>query len=163
MKTLYLLRHAKSSWAEPGCRDIDRPLNQRGLRDAPLMAQRLLDSGAELDLVVSSPALRTRTTAEIFSQVFQLQAEQLLFEPRIYLAGTGHLLQLVQQFDETANAIMLVGHNPALTDFANAMAGLAIENIPTCGLLTLSLAEEHWALADFGQASMLAFDIPGGE
>ncbi|MDT8429259.1 MAG: histidine phosphatase family protein [Pseudomonadales bacterium] len=163
MKTLYLLRHAKSSWAQPGCKDIDRPLNQRGLRDAPVMAQRLLDSGAGLDLVVSSPALRTRMTAEIVSKAFQLRPEQLRFEPRVYLSGARHLLQLVQQFDETANAIMLIGHNPALTDFANSLANLAIDNIPTCGLLTLSLAGEHWALADFGEARMIAFDTPGDE
>ncbi len=167
MKTLYVLRHAKSSWEDPHLRDYDRPLNERGLRDAPVMAARLLkktqEQGVKLTAILSSPALRTQTTASFFAKSLSLTQDQLQFEPQIYLAGTGRLIQLVRRFSPETSAAMLVGHNPALTDFVNAMSGSSIDNIPTCGLVTLQLPIENWNQADFGEAQLLSFEFPKDE
>jgi phosphohistidine phosphatase len=160
MKTLYLLRHAKSSWAVIDQKDFDRPLNDRGLRDAPEMAQGLRDEGVRIDLVVSSPALRTITTAQVFCTVLGIEAESILQDRQIYLAGSAKLMQLISCFDEMADSALLVAHNPALTDLANDLANAGIDNIPTCGLVTLALPVAHWAEIQPGEAKMLAFDFP---
>ena len=167
MKTLYVLRHAKSSWEDPHLRDYDRPLNERGLRDAPVMAARLLkktqDQGVKVTAILSSPALRTQTTAGIFAKALSMQQDQIQLEPQIYLAGTGRLLQLIRRFSNDTSAAMLVGHNPTLTDFVNAMSGSSIDNIPTCGLVTLQLPIENWEQANFGEAQLLSLEFPKDE
>ena len=164
MKTLYLLRHAKSSWDKPELRDFDRPLNTSGFRDAAIMATRLqtllLEKGEQLGVILSSPALRTRTTAEIIAARLNMVPEQLQLEPQIYLASSGRLMQLIRRFDDSIAAALLVAHNPALTDFANEMSNSSIENIPTCGLVALQLPIMHWAEAQFGDARLLTEDFP---
>ncbi|MGB4248084.1 MAG: histidine phosphatase family protein [Pseudohongiellaceae bacterium] len=160
MKTLYLLRHAKSSWASPDVKDFDRPLNERGFDDAPEMALRLKERGVTIDLVVSSPALRAYTTATIFCDVLGIDVAKIVQDRQIYLAGSAKLLQLITLFDESADSAMLVAHNPALTDLANDLAHAGIDNIPTTGLVTLQLPVEHWFDAQAGQAKLLSFDFP---
>jgi phosphohistidine phosphatase len=160
MKTLYLLRHAKSSWAAPDQKDYDRPLDERGLQDAPEMAARLKARGVSVDLVVSSPALRALSTARIVCEVLGKGHACILENRQIYLAGSPKLQQLISLFDESADSAMLVAHNPALTDLANDLARAGIENIPTCGLVTLSLPIEHWAELQPGIATLVSFEFP---
>ncbi len=164
MKTLYLLRHAKSSWDNPQLRDFDRPLNASGYQDAAVMASRLQillrEKGEVLGTILSSPALRTCTTADIIAESLQLKPEQIQMEPQIYLASSGRLLQLVRRFDDSVSAALLIAHNPALTDLANEMTNSSIENIPTCGLVALQLPVNHWAEAKFGEARLLGEDFP---
>lgn len=164
MKTLYLLRHAKSSWDNPQLRDFDRPLNASGFRDAAMMAARLRtllqEKGEVLGTILSSPALRTCTTAEIVAATLNLEPDQLQMEPQIYLASSGRLLQLVRRFDDSVSAALVVAHNPALTDFANEMSNSSIDNIPTCGLVALQLPVTHWMEAEFGEARLLSEDFP---
>lgn len=160
MKTLYLLRHAKSSWASPGIKDFDRPLNERGMADIPEMGARLMERGARVDLMVSSPALRALTTATVLCEALGLSTADIHQDRQIYLAGAPKLLQLVSLFDDAAESAMLVAHNPALTDLANNLAHANIDNIPTSGLVTIELSIEHWHEVQFGQARMLNFDFP---
>lgn len=164
MKTLYLLRHAQSSWDNPQVRDFDRPLNAQGLQDTPEMVVKLRNllqrQDETLSAIISSPALRTRTTAEIFARAFDVQPAQIIFDPQIYLASSGRLLQLVRRIDDEAAVALLVAHNPALTDFASAMSSSPIDDIPTCGMVTLQLDAEHWSQADFGKARLLGVDFP---
>ena len=160
MKTLYLLRHAKSSWAAPDQKDYDRPLDERGVQDAPEMAARLKARGVVLDLVVSSPALRALSTAKIVCEVLGKTQGCIQENRQIYLAGSPKLQQLISFFDESANSAMLVAHNPALTDLANDLARAGIDNIPTCGLVTLQLPIEHWAELQPGIAVLQSFDQP---
>jgi len=164
MKTLYLLRHAKSSWDSPQLRDFDRPLNASGFRDAGLMANRLqtlLQKKSELlGTILSSPALRTCTTAEIVAAALNLEPEKVKMEPQIYLASSGRLMQLIRRFDDSISTALVVAHNPALTDFANEMSNSSIENIPTCGLVALQLPIDHWAEAEYGYAHLLSEDFP---
>lgn len=162
MKTLILLRHAKSSWNDQTQRDIDRPLNERGRNDAPMMADRLSERGKIPQRVICSPALRTVTSAEIFANRLSIPRELIQHERQIYLGGPAHLLHLIQQQESNINCVMLVGHNPALTDFLNELCqDVHIDNIPTCGVAELQLpANSDWADLDFGKARLKVFDCP---
>ena len=160
VKTLYLLRHAKSSWDDPDLRDFERPLSQRGFRDAPVMGLRFASCGNQLQCILTSPARRARTTARLFAENIGFPSEHIASNPELYLAGTGMLLRTARLLDENCSAAMLVGHNPALTEFANLMAVCGIDNIPTCGLVKLSLNVEHWCEIEAGGASLLEFDYP---
>lgn len=160
MKTLYLLRHAKSSWAAPEQKDYDRPLDECGLAEAPEMAARLMVRGETPQIVVSSPALRALSTARIVCERLGRPSDTIIENRQIYLAGSPKLQQLISLFDESAASAMLVAHNPALTDLANDLAHAGIDNIPTCGLVTLELPIEHWAQLQPGIGKLRSFEYP---
>src|SRR5690606_33099160 len=128
MKNLYLLRHAQSSWASPGMKDFDRPLNERGLADAPDMAMRLKTSGAAIDRTSTSPALRTLPTARLVAATLGLDSDIIREDRQIYLAGSPRLMHVLSLLDDELNAVLLVAHNPALTDLANDVARAGIDN-----------------------------------
>jgi phosphohistidine phosphatase len=161
MKTLILLRHAKSSWNDQAQRDIDRPLNERGRHDAPLMADRLGARGSKPQRVICSPALRTVTTAEIFANRLHIPLELIQHERQIYLGGPSHLLHLVHQQESNINCVLLVGHNPALTDFLNELCPNAqIDNMPTCCVAELQFAGDQWTDVGLAQGTLKTFDYP---
>lgn len=160
MKTLYLLRHAKSSWEDPELKDFERPLNKRGASDVPVMAERFSNRRKKVDCIISSPALRAKTTARLFAEGIHYPEDNIVSNPELYFAGTGMLLKAASLADETCESVMLVGHNPAITEFANAMAGCDIDNVPTCGLLELTLPIEHWADIELHGAALVGFDYP---
>ena len=119
MRTLYLIRHAKSSWGNPGLRDHDRPLNERGLHDAPKMAQLLAEQGIKPDLLVSSPAKRALTTALYFAEAFKIEGIEVLREAKIYEAFPHEILSIISDLPESAQTVALFGHNPTFTEVAN--------------------------------------------
>ena len=160
MKTLYLLRHAKSSWHHPELQDFERPLNTRGLQDAPKMGKRFAAQGNQLQCMITSPAMRARTTAGLFAEHIGFPDQDITSDPELYLAGTAAWLRAASQLDDHCTAAMLVGHNPAITDFSNLMVGGAIDHIPTCGLVKLGLDIEIWLDIEFGSARLLDFDYP---
>ncbi len=160
MKILYLLRHAKSSWDDPDLKDFERPLNARGLRDVPVMADRFNARNCRVDCIVSSPATRAKTTAGLFSEAIDYKGGAIVSNSELYFAGVGMFLKAAKLMDSACNASMLVGHNPAITEFANAMTGEAFENIPTCGLVQMELAIDDWADASLGSARLIEFDFP---
>lgn len=160
MKTLYLLRHAKSSWAIPGQKDYDRPLNERGEHDAPEMGARMRERDLTVDLVVSSPAVRALSTAYAVCDELGFNTSAIVQDRQIYLAGSAKLLQLVSFFDESKQSALLVAHNPALTDLANELARASIDNIPTSGLVIISLPIQFWAEVLPGVGKVLDFDFP---
>lgn len=160
MKTLYLLRHAKSSWDSPQLKDFERPLKKRGLHDIPVMAQRFRERGSEVDIVVTSPAERAKSTAKRFAEAIELPQERVASNPDLYFAGVGMLLKAASLFDEDYSAGMLVGHNPAITEFANAMANTSIDNVPTCGLVQMELPISAWSEIQPGSAKIVEFDYP---
>jgi phosphohistidine phosphatase len=145
MRSLYLIRHAKSSWDHPGLRDFERPLNERGHRDAPEMARLLRDMGIRPDLIVSSPAKRALTTAQYFAQVFGVADEALLREEDIYEASMYDILNVIRALPDEARTVFLFGHNPSLTDTANQFSQQYIPNVPTCGVVQLETNIERWA------------------
>lgn len=144
MKTLFLVRHAKSSWSTPGMRDFDRPLNERGMNDAPKMASFLQKSGMTPDLLVSSPAKRALTTARFFAAVFRINESDIVLNPDIYEAEPTDVLRIISELPETSSTAMIFGHNPTFTDIANRFSEDIIENVPTCGVVCIKSRAEKW-------------------
>ena|SRR5215218_7389602 len=145
MKTLYLLRHAKSSWKETGLRDFDRPLNGRGREAAPLVGRFIRKKKLRVDLILSSPAARARQTAALVKESAGLSAE-LRYDERVYEADAARLLEVVTQADDSADAVMLVGHNPGVEELLTFLTGES-RSMTTAALACLSLDAEKWGKA----------------
>ncbi len=149
MRKLILFRHAKSDWPE-GVSDIDRPLGARGREAAPRMGQYLKDEGLLPDLVLVSPALRTRQTWELAAP--PLEPVTMRFEPRIYAAAASNLLDIVREADDAAKILMLVGHNPGMQELAARLVGYGdryafarlTQKFPTAGVAVLDFDAESW-------------------
>ena len=135
MKTLYLLRHAKSSWGSPELKDFERPLAQRGINDLPVMAARFKAREGRVDCMICSPAVRTKTTAQLLEKELGFPSDEIGSNPELYFAGSNMFLKAASLVDAACESAMLVGHNPAITEFVNDMANCNISNIPTCGLV----------------------------
>jgi phosphohistidine phosphatase len=142
MKTLLLLRHAKSSWKDSDARDFDRPLNQRGLKTAPSIGRLIRKRKLQPDLVVSSPAERARLTTQLAIEAAGLKTE-LRYDERIYEASVAHLLGVVSELDDEAGMVMLVGHNPGFEELLEMLTGEA-HNLPTAALACIELNIEKW-------------------
>jgi len=138
-KTLYLLRHAKSSWEDLTLDDFDRPLNKRGKHDAPMMAEKFAEKNPALDIIISSPAKRAHKTAKIFAVTLNTA---LVLDTRLYDAEIPNMLHIIQDTFLHHNAIMLVAHNPELTFLNNLLSDKEINNIPTCGLVSIEFQDE---------------------
>ncbi len=160
MKVLYLVRHAKSSWDYPELSDFDRPLNKRGKRDSPEMGRRLAEKGILPDLMLTSPANRALTTCKNIAEEINYPIKEIAADQNIYHAGVESLLKVVQQADDKHNFIMLFGHNPGFTDFANSLAGTSIYNIPTCGIFACQFQIDKWNDVALGNAEFLFYDYP---
>ncbi len=144
MKTLFLIRHAKSSWADIGAKDIDRVLNDRGHKDAPEMAKFLKIKGILPDSIVSSPAKRAFMTASYFAHALDIAVKDINIQHEIYEADEKTLLHVIKELPDTANTILLFGHNPTFTYFANRYANEFIDNVATCGIVQYDLSATHW-------------------
>ena len=160
MRTLYLIRHAKSSWDSPGLHDFNRPLNERGLHDAPRMAQRLARDGVRPDLLVSSPAKRALTTALFFAETFGVPDDAVLRHSDIYEATPQHILRIVHELPHTAHTVLLFGHNPTFTEVANRFSDAFIQNVPTCGIVRIESSAPNWHEFGEGNAQVQACLFP---
>ena len=163
MKTLTLLRHAKSSWKDRNLPDHARPLNRRGEKDAPAMAARISEAGIRPSLILSSPAVRAWNTAKIVAKEINYPVEFLQREQELYMADLDDFLALLERQDVKFNSIMLVGHNPGLTDFANYLMPDLTDNIPTSGVVSMTVETNDWNLAAGSGAELLVFDYPKKE
>ena len=159
-KILILIRHAKSDWGNPGQDDFDRSLNERGKRDAPLMANRLLDKKIAIDLFIASPAKRAAKTAKIFAETFERKKEEIIFKEELYLSGPDVFFKVIESIDNDKNSIAVFSHNNGITDFANLLTDVRIDNIPTCGIFAVKVDCTSWS--DFRKAKkeFLFFDYP---
>ena len=160
MRQLVLLRHAKSSWKDHTLADYDRPLNKRGKSDAPVMGERLAARGIEPSLIISSPARRARRTAEAVADALDYPAEEIEFEEDIYEAGVHTLLHLVRCLDDADREVLLVGHNPGLTELNNLLTGDYIANNPTCGAVVIGFDLPSWNQASPNSGEQKRFDYP---
>jgi phosphohistidine phosphatase len=161
MKSLYLLRHAKSSWAEHGLSDRQRPLAKRGLSDAPMMGERFNARDENLDKVISSPALRAHSTARMFAEAAGFPPEEVVVESDLYFLGSGSIEDVILRQDDQPQSIMLVFHNPDITQFVNSIDyEVSIDNVPTSGLIKLRCDILRWH--DWSQANTTFdyFDYP---
>mgnify|MGYP001817178143 FL=1 len=160
MKTLTIFRHAKSSWDFPDLTDHDRPLNKRGKRDAPIMGERLKESGIRPSLIVSSPAVRAWKTARTVAKQIGYPVEFLQREPGLYHAGVNKLLDIIAVQDDGFNNIVIVGHNPGLTDLANELVPGLTSNLPTAGFIAIRIDTDDWDLRTRQSADLLVYDYP---
>ena len=164
MKLLYLMRHAKSSWSEPGLGDQQRPLNSRGLRDAPAMGERFASRAERLDLLVSSPALRARQTAEMFAEASGYHGHDMAIDDGLYFLGRGAIEAAIRAQVDSAQALMLVFHNPDITDFVNSIDyDFRIDNMPTSGLVRFDCEIERWSDWSPDTAAFNYVDYPKNE
>jgi phosphohistidine phosphatase len=161
MKRLILLRHAKSSWADESLADNERPLAERGLRDAPKMAKRLAQHGVCPDVFVTSDARRARQTAELVAGRLPGHDAEIRADPRVYHASPGELLDIVASFDDSWQEVVLVGHNPGFTQVANLMLpGLRLANLPTTGVIAIDCDTAHWRDVSACSPSLAFYDYP---
>ena len=162
MNTLYVIRHAKSSWDESDQSDFERSLNDRGKRDAPRMGKRLKERGIHADLMLSSPAQRAYSTAKRIADVMGYSKKNITTDKQIYHASEDGLLDAVQSINDNHTCVFLFGHNPGLTDFVNSLAdeNPHIDNVPTCGIVGFKLNVSSWKDVQWRSAKMLFFDYP---
>jgi len=160
MKTLTLVRHAKSSWKDSSLADRERPLNKRGEHDAPFMARRIAEAGIRPSLIVSSPAVRAWRTAKAVATEIGYPVEFLQREGDLYLASLQDILDVIVAQDNKFNSMMLVGHNPGLTTFANYLVPGVTNNVPTAGVVSISIDQDDWNLHEQPVAELVLFDYP---
>ena len=161
MKTLLLVRHAKSSWDLATLNDFDRSLNERGKKDAPVMAQRLLDRKIDINIFVSSPAKRAKKTAELFCSIYKKDKEQIIFVPALYHASINTFFEVVTRLNDDYNCVAIFSHNPVITEFVNQLVeNVTIENMPTCGVFAVKTSITKWKEFSTSKKELLFFDYP---
>ena len=160
MKKLFLVRHAKSSWDDPSLDDIDRPLNDRGKNNAPEMGERLKKQGILPDLLISSPASRARSTAKKLAKKIGYAKNEIQINDGLYHGSDDILIDIVRNLPDTAESVMLFGHNPGFTYFANQLCNINIYNIPTAGVVAIDFPMDSWQDVEFGKGELVFFDYP---
>ncbi|MFL3026848.1 MAG: SixA phosphatase family protein [Candidatus Neomarinimicrobiota bacterium] len=160
MKSLFLTRHAKSSWDHPGLSDIDRPLNSRGKKAAPRMGELIHKKKDIPNILISSPAHRAFSTAKAFAETFGYLENDIIINNTIYGAGPYQLLDIVKAQDDLYHSIMLFGHNPTFTTFANMLSNENIFNVVTCGVVRIDFNIQNWVDIDYGSGSMIYYEYP---
>ena len=158
-KKLYVVRHAKSDWSHEGLSDFERPLNERGLRNAPFMADRFAVAGHQLDFILTSPANRAITTAGYFKRRLGLSDKQWDTERKIYEADSARLISIINRLDNTHNSVMIVGHNPGLSSLVQMLTGEWVV-MSTCSIAEIEIPFDSWAMASEGTCNLLSFDFP---
>ena len=161
MKTLFLVRHAKSSWDDIALSDFERPLNERGKNDAPKMGKRLRKKNVKIDAFISSPAKRAKKTAEYFIKEFDRDTDEIILVSALYDAGTNNFSETIKDIDDKYKSAAIFSHNPGITDFANQLIDKAnVDNMPTCSVFAVKADVEKWK--DFSKAKkeFLFFDYP---
>ncbi|SMO68181.1 SixA phosphatase family protein [Solitalea koreensis] len=159
MKTLYLIRHAKSDQTITGS-DFDRPLNDRGFKDAPKMAERLLNKKVHPDLIISSPAKRALTTAKTFAETLNYGFKNIYEEKLIYEASTATLLKVINHINDKHEVVLLFGHNPGITFIINYLTNNKLDNLPTCGVFKIEFELDSWKLVSEGAGKAAYLDYP---
>jgi len=160
MKTIYLVRHAKSSWKYPDLDDFERPLNKRGHKNAPFMGTILKKLKVAPDLILSSPANRASMTARIIADKIRYPLEKIRYSENIYDFSANALIDAIKQLDNGIHKAMLVGHNPALTELSNYIGDEAISNIPTAGVFCAELDIPSWAKIGDRCGKLTFFEFP---
>lgn len=160
MKTLILVRHAKSSWNHPGLGDFERPLNKRGKRDAPAMAARLAEQVSQPVTIVASPATRALTTAHVFAEAMAINTNQIITNRELYGAEVNEFLAIIHRLNETAETVLLVSHNPGITDLVNQLSGSSIGNLPTCSVCRIEFASNKWSDVTPLGGTLASYDYP---
>lgn len=160
MKTLTIVRHAKSSWADLSQPDFQRALNARGERDAPRVGATLKERFGAVDAMVSSPAKRAITTARILAEALDYPVDRIHQEPEIYEASLDTLLGVVRQYSDAFETLLMVGHNPGFQALATCLTGERFDNLPTCGVVRAQLDVASWSEVKPGCGKLQDFLMP---
>ncbi len=160
MKTLVIVRHAKSSWSDSSLDDHDRPLKKRGYRDAPLMGAVLAEWGPPVDRVLSSSAVRALETAELVVEELGLPMDEIRVEEDLYHASAGEMLEIIEEQEDYLDGIMLFGHNPGMTNLVNLISDLNLYNLPTSGVVMLQYDVGSWRKIADADPVYAAYDFP---
>ena len=162
MKTLFIIRHAKSSWDASNIDDFERPLNDRGKRDAPRMGKRLKEKDIHPTLLLSSPAKRALSTAKRIAKVLKYPKDDIKTDRKLYHADEETMLTVVRELKDKQDVVMIFSHNPGLTEFVNSLMDgeLDMDNVPTCGVVAFQFNFDTWKDVDWGKGKLLFFDYP---
>jgi len=161
MKQLLIIRHAKSSWKQENMKDFDRPLNDRGHKDAPIMSENVKSKTA-IDAFVSSTANRAFTTATYFAEAFNVKEKDIIKVPELYHAPAPVFYKVIKDLDNKYGTVAVFAHNPGITDFVNELTSTKIDDMPTCAVFAVHIETDDWK--DFANAKKLFwfFDYPKG-
>ncbi len=160
MKKLILIRHGKSEWNGETLPDFERPLNKRGKRDCPVMAQRMVEANIMPERWISSTAKRARETVEIMNKVFALDEKRITWSDRLYLASPAEIAEVIAREGGEASTLFLTGHNPGISELAAAISGVRLDNIPTCGIFGVQAEIENWSEINTKRFTFDFFDYP---
>jgi phosphohistidine phosphatase len=160
MKTLILVRHAKSSWDQQDLDDFDRPLNDKGKKDAPDMSKRLKDKGIKVDLFISSPAKRAKKTAKYFAEEFGVKKEDIQLEKDLYLASPSAFSKVVAEIGNKYDTVVLFAHNPGITEFANSLTNVRVDDMSTSSMFAVQADTDDWSKFQTSEKKFLFFDYP---
>lgn len=160
MKSVILVRHAKSSWDDISVKDFDRPLNERGKRDAPVMAQRLLDRKIKINAFIASPAKRAKKTAAIFAETYGIDKDAITQVPDLYLPAPEAFWSAIENAPATAQTIAVFSHNPGITEFANSLTSTRVDDMPTCAMFAVTAAVDDWKDFRNAEKAFWFFDYP---
>jgi phosphohistidine phosphatase len=159
MKTLFLIRHAKSSWGDTALPDKDRPLSDRGRRDAPTMGERLAKRGVKPDLILSSPAMRALKTAEIIAKKLDYRRRDIVVDDRLYAVEADNLLDVIHKLGDKLERVLLFGHNPELTELAHRLSS-KITHMPTCAVAEFTFDAKSWSRIGKVKPAKVTLDYP---
>lgn len=154
------MRHAKSSWKDVNLADIDRPLNKRGERDAPFMGKLLYQNGFFPQEIISSPAERALSTAKLFCNEIKFPYKKVKINNSLYAASLNEILAVIKNLSENIESVLLIAHNPGLTDLVNYLSESRVENVPTCGIVELSSKKKSWQEIDAGSCKLGFLEYP---
>jgi phosphohistidine phosphatase len=160
VKTLLLIRHAKSSWDNDTLSDFERPLNDRGKRDAPAMAKRLTEKNIKIDKFVSSPAKRAKKTAIFFATEFGANENAILYKTELYAALKETFLEVIKNLDDSAAHVAIFSHNPGITEFANSLTNTRADDMPTCSIFAVKSDAKKWNEFASSKKEFWFFDYP---
>jgi phosphohistidine phosphatase len=160
MKTIYIVRHAKSSWATEGLEDFERPLNERGKIDAPSMGFKLAKKRILLDLILASAAFRTISTARLIAREIGYDQNKIQVKFDLYASSLNKIISIISENSNSVNNLMLIAHNPGVTQLAAFLCDNFNEEFPTCGIACLELNIDKWKNIQENCGKLIWFDFP---
>lgn len=163
MRTIYIVRHAKSSWDNAAITDFDRQLNERGKDDAPKMAKRLIKRKARIDAFVTSPAKRAKSTARLFCDEFECDREKIIQVESLYHASPDTFYSVISGLDDRYKHIAVFSHNPGITEFVNTLCDVKTNDMPTCAVFAVETDAKKWSEFSISKKKFLFFDYPKKE
>lgn len=157
MKNIIIVRHAKSSWVDFSLSDFQRPLDDKGLSDAPVMADRLFDAGYQVQKIITSNATRAKTTAQFFANKYGLEMQ---FEGDLYHGEPEDYMMMIEELPESIHTVALFGHNPGITFIANMISHGITDDVPTCGIIVAQMGDIPWNKCNWDDMKIKELMLP---